>query len=148
MKRKALSTLLVLLVVLFSISVCSAGLFNKAEKKAIRAVAAKCEKDFRTANKKCQIDEHGYMIADFDCVQEALKEYDACFEPKNFKMKVKQEKALMKIEKMKDKCDTKHRKSAKKCTKKKGKKRSGCEEKVLKNHTKCMSKVNKKMKEL
>ena len=148
MKRKALSTLLVLLVVLFSISVCSAGLFNKAEKKAIKAVADKCEKDYRAASKKCHNDPNFKMVIDDECAEKALKKYDACFEPKNFKMEVKKEKALMKIEKMKDKCDSKYKKSIKKCKKKKGKKRNDCDGKALDNHLKCMVEVNKKMKEL
>ena len=152
MRKKAMSIMVVISVIVFSASLCSAGWFSKKGKKKIKAEFSKCVSERNSKVLKC---EKYDLFEEFDdynnCVDNVLKKYDACSNIEKFeamiKDKEKQKKAakqLKKIEKAEDKCGKNWFKSILKCGKGKTKeKRMSCKGKADAKREKCDAKVKK-----
>ena len=143
MKQKVMSVMVFISVIVFSASLCSAGLFNKKNKKLLKAAEKKCDSDFMAGTNKCmdliETDYAGHV----QCILDIIEDRDKCMEPDQLKVGAKALKELKKIEKAEDKCKKSWEKGLKKCAKKKDKKQISCGNKLLANDRKCMAKAKK-----
>jgi len=157
MKKKVMSVMVFISVVVFSASLCSAGLLSKKNKKWLEAVVKKCNDESTKGGQKCHAaipkeaqyygEEKYYKIWE-QCMARVNEIRDKCVEPNQLKVKAKALKELKKIEKAEDKCTKNYEKGIKKCAKKKGKKQISCCEKSFLKINKCLNKVKKMRKKL
>ena len=153
MKQTLMSVMVVISVIVFSASLCSAGLFGKKTKKKVTTAFEKCVSTRNARMNKC-IEQHDLFDA-FEaynkCVDKVLAIFDDCSDPNKWKINEKEmkkaAKQLKKIESAEDKCGKNWLKDVQKCGKLKTRdKRVRCADKANAKGDKCDAKV-KKMRE-
>ena len=155
MRQKMLSGAMIVFFIVFSASLCSAGIFSNKSKEYMQKAMKKCSDECMATFEQCKKDADSQKITVHEmkkCCQRAMVAEDECKEEDNLKASAeelkKADKLLKKIEKAEDKCKKSGQKALKKCSKKKKEEVVECNNSAITNYRKCMEKADNMREDL